>query len=382
LGVSIFDSTLGYLAGLSFFATALFAGHVTTTLEVRTGAGIVLLWFAVPLAAAALRPLRRNLAFTLVGLWDRAADFVIGGLFAAWAAEKMTGALSGLAGVELPIAKDVNAIAFAVIGFVGLRILIETIAAHHYPKRLERVKHRGGLESENLQVGLSLIVQIVLFLFISVAFMGSTWGLYVGAAVFFSPLVPWLFADKIPKSKFITKWKPTGLMNWAIIIVTGVLLSRLLDHLVHNDKLVEMLGFIILPLPILVSWALELFEAEEEDDEEEEEDEETEAESAEHGDEPDDHGVTPLPVLVYAGAGPNGDEPTMQLAHAASRPDADGFLESESARSRFREGQEARIEAKEHSSGATGWKVWTTRIAGVPLVAVSVYLVVTHIAGG
>jgi hypothetical protein len=381
LGVGIFDSTLGYLAGLSFFGTALFAGHVTTALEVRTGAGIVLLWFAVPLAAAALRPLRRNLAFTLVGLWDRAADLVIGGLFAAWAAEKMTGALSGLAGVELPIAKDVNTIAFAVIGFVGLRILIETIAAHHYPKRLERVKHRGGLESENLQVGLSLIVQIVLFLFISVAFMGSTWGLYVGAAVFFSPLVPWLFADKIPKSKFITKWKPTGLVNWAIIIVTGVLLSRLLDHLVHNDKLVEMLGFIILPLPILISWALELFEAEEEDDEDEEEGEETEAESAEHGNAPDHHGGTALPVLVYAGAGPAGDGSAMQLVHAASRPDTEGFLETESARSRFREGQEARLEAKEHS-GATGWKVWITRIAGVPLVVVSVYLVVTHIAGG
>jgi hypothetical protein len=380
LGFSIFDSTLGYLAGLSFFGTALFAGHVTTALELRTGAGVVLLWFAVPLAAAALRPLRRNLTFTLVGLWDRAADLVIGGLFAAWAAEKMTGALSGLAGVELPIAKDVNTIAFAVIGFVGVRILIETIAAHHYPKRLERVKHRGRLESENLQVGLSLIVQIVLFLFISVAFMGSTWGLYVGAAVFFSPLVPWLFADKIPKSKFVTKWKPTGLVNWAIIIVTGVLLSRLLDHLVHDDKLVEMLGFIILPLPILISWALELFETEEEDDEEAAE--QAEAGSAETVDGPNGHGVTPLPVLVYAGAGPAGEQSAMQLAHATAAPGPERYLEAESARSIFREGQEARMEAKEHISGATRWKMWSTRIAGVPLVAVSVYLVVTHIAGG
>jgi hypothetical protein len=229
-------------------------------------------------------------------------------------------------------------------------------------------------------VGLSLIVQIVLFLFISVAFMGSTWGLYVGAAVFFSPLVPWLFADKIPKSKFVTRWKPTGLVNWAIIIVTGVLLSRLLDHLVHDDKLVEMLGFIILPLPILISWALELFETEEEEDEGNEA-EETEAE-VEQRDTPNGHGVKPVPVLVYAGAGPDGDQSTVQLAHAIALPHSEGFLEAESARSRFREGQEARLEAKEHISGATSWKVWSTRIAGVPLVVVSVYLVVTHIAGG
>jgi hypothetical protein len=380
LGFSIFDSTLGYLAGLAFFGTALCAGHVTTAVELRTGAGVILLWFAVPLAAAALRPLRRNLSFTLVGLWDRAADFVIGGLFAAWAAEKMTGALSGLAGVELPIAKDVTTIAFAVLAFVGARIFIETIAAHHYPKRLERVKHRGRLESENLQVAISLVIQILLFLFISVAFMGSTWGLYVGAAVFFAPLVPWLFAEKIPKSKFITKWKPAGLLNWTLIIVLGVLLSRLLDHLVHNDELVETLGFILLPLPVLISWALELFEVEEEEGEEQKGEEEGESE---HGEVSTGHSETPLPVLVYAGGAADRGELAMQHHHGeAPTPVAEGYLESESARSKFREEEAARMEAKDDAEAVSTWKVWGTRLAGVPLVAVSVYLVVTHLAGG
>jgi hypothetical protein len=385
LAVSILDSTLGYLAGLSFFASALLAGHVTSALEVRTGAGIVLLWFAVPLAAAALRPLRRSLSLSLVGLWDRVADLVIGGLFAAWAAEKMTGALSGLAGVELPIAKDVNTIAFAVLGFVGMRIVLETIAAHHYPTRLEHVKHRGGLESENLQVGISLIVQIALFLFISVAFMGSTWGLYVGAVVFFSPLVPWLFADKIPKSRFVTKWKPTGLVNWTLIIVAGVVLSRLLDHLVHNDHLVEVLGFILLPLPVLVSWALELFEVEEEESEAEleEEDDGVEEGSIDRFDSPDGGGAFRLPVLAYAGSTSGREASRATHSDVAVDHGGDGFLEAESARSKFRAGQEERDEAREVSrSSEARWKSWLTRLAGVPLVVVSVYLVVTHIAGG
>jgi len=281
--------------------------------------------------------------------------------------------------VELPISKEVNAIAFAVLGFVGLRIVTETIAAHHYPRRLEHVRHRGELESENLQVGLSLIVQIVLFLFISVAFMGSTWGLYVGAAVFFSPLIPWLFADKIPKSKFVTKWKPTGLVNWTLIITTGVLLSRLLDHLVRSDKLVEVLGFILLPLPVLISWALELFEAEEEG--EGEEDAEGGAPELEDATS-DDRGLE-LPVLAYAGSG-RGDETTSAtLRDAPVHHGADGFLEAESARSKFRSGQEEREEAREeHLGAAAPWKAWLTRLAGVPLVVISVYLVVTHLAGG
>jgi hypothetical protein len=308
---------------------------------------------------------------------------VIGGLFAAWAAEKMTGALSGLAGVELPIEKGVNTIAFAVLGFVGARIVIETIAAHHYPKRLEQVKHRGDLESENLQVGLSLIVQIALFLFISIAFMGSTWGLYVGAAVFFAPLVPWLFADKIPKSKFVTKWKPTGLVNWTLIIVTGVLLSRLLDHLVDNDKLVEVLGFILLPLPVLISWTLELFQAEEGEEVEEDGEELSGALLANDLDDAGQEGVVGVPVLAFVGAGRESELAGSPLVELSAHDVNEGFLEAESARSRFRIEQEERYEARaEQLKTGASWKAWLTRLAGVPLVVVSVYLVVTHIAGG
>ena len=395
LGVSILDSTLGYLAGIGFFSSALFAGHITSATEVRTAAGIVLIWFAVPLAAAAIRPLRRNLELHLAGLWERATDIVIAGLFGAWAAQKMTGALSGLAGVELPLDKSVNTVGFAVLGFIVGRIFIESIAAHHYPKRIERVIHHGELESENLQVGLSLLVQIVLFLFISISFMGSSWPLYVGAAVFFSPLVPWLFADRIPKSRFVTKWKPKGLVNWTLIIVTGVVLSKVLGALIHDDKLLEGVGFILLPLPVLASWALELFEDEEEEEEEGEKEEGTEAElrtvDGEH---------------AAAGEGEvrdgQGREGEFALVSSPSQHDAQGeagagealphhpghdsgvaqYLEAESARSRFREAERER--EKEHviEERASSAKAWLRRLAGVPLVVVAVYLVVTHLAGG
>src|SRR6185312_6489548 len=134
--------------------------------------------FAIPLAAAALRPLRRRLAFRADVLWDRAADLVIGGLFAAWAAQKMTETLSGLAGAELPIGEHTTAVAFGVIAFIALRMVIENIAAHWYPGRLQIVSHKGELESGNIQIGLSLIVQIVLFMFIALPGVGWTWALW------------------------------------------------------------------------------------------------------------------------------------------------------------------------------------------------------------
>jgi hypothetical protein len=357
LGLSIFDSTLGYLAGVAFSAGALFSGHITTPPEVRLGAGVVLVWFAVPLAAAALRPLRRAFVLSPMGIWDRAADFVIGGLFAAWAAQKMVGALSGLVGVELPIGQHVNAIAFAVLGFVLVRIVAESLIMRGLPSRLAAVAHEGGLESETLQIGISLVIQIALFCFIAVSYMGWTWGLYVGCAVFFAPLIPWLFADRIPKSKLVTRWKPRGLINWSVIIVFGVVLSRLLEHLVHSASLVETLGFIILPLPILISWGLELFEDEEADEHEVTADSERE--------------LVAVGATSVAGEG----------EHARKFAGIDWTHES--ARSAFRElDSERREREEEHEQVLPPWRLWLTRLAGLPLVVLCVYLVVTHIAGG
>ena len=394
LGLGVLDSTLGYLAGIAFLVSAALAGHLFEFSEIRLGAGIVLLWFAVPLAASALRPLRRNVQLDIASIWERAADFVIGGLFAAWAAQKMTGALSGLAGVELPINKSVNVVAFAVLGFIAIRIAFETIAAHNYPVRLEVVHHHGDLESNNLQVGLSLIVQILLFIFISIAFLGSNWALYVGAAVFFSPLVPWLFADKIPKSIFVTKWKPRGLVLWTLIIVTGVLLSKLLSHLIHDDKLLEAVGFILLPLPILIAWALELFEDEDEGEEDETAHEDVEVRIHEHeGIEVsvDDSNGQPLTMGSSGVALMTRTAPSVMTATLDVRSTYRGRQEfDENSKGHFREAEEARFveeqeeqaEHAEHAEGDARLKMWLMRLAGVPLVALCVYLVVAHIASG
>lgn len=384
LALGVLDSTLGYLAGIAFIASAALAGHLFGATEMRVAAGLVLLWFAVPLAASALRPLRRNVHLNIASIWERAADLVIGGLFAAWAAEKMTGALSGLAGVELPINKSVNVVALCVLGFVAVRIVIESIAAHDYPIRLEAVHHQGGLESSNLQVGVSLVIQILLFIFISIAFLGSSWALYVGAAVFFSPLVPWLFADKIPKSALVTKWKPSGLALWTLIIVAGVLLSKFLSLLIHNDKLLENVGFILLPLPVLVAWALELFEVEEDEDSEE-----LEFSDGAYGwrfDERDAAVDAPVEDASSNGA----DSRLVAQLDPHSSSTAVSTLEMrtderhESLRGQFRDAEAIRLEEKrvEESEAYSSLRAWSARFGGAALVALCVYLVVAHIAGG
>lgn len=380
LGVGIMDSTLGYLAGIGFFASALVCGHITSTAEIRLAAGVVLVWFAVPLAAAALRPLRRRIRLDAATLWDRAADLVIGGLFGAWAAEKMTGALSGLAGVVLPVNHDVNAVALAALAFLAVRLAVESFAAHAYPGRLARVSHQGELESPNLQVGLSLIVQIALFVFIALPFMGWTWALWVGTAIFFSPLVPWLFADRIPKSDFITKWKPRNLVNWTLIILASAGLTKLLSVLIHSQRLLVQIGFFVLSLPVVGSWALELFEKEEDEEEEEEEQEDGAEDSVPVHDfsERTGHGA-PAPGRLGGGGVALLEAPQV-LAGSVTHDGHHDVLWEPSAKSKAVEAEDRRQEAAQPAG--TNRRAWLIRLAGVPLVAVSVFLVVAHLVGG
>jgi hypothetical protein len=262
LALGIFDSMLGFLAGASFIACSFFAGHITSAPELRLSMGLVLIWFAVPLAAAALRPLRRTVSLKIDALWDRVADLVVCGLFAAWVADKMTSALSGLSGVELPINHDVGKIVLAVIVLVGARIVAETVVAHHFPGRLASVRHEGKLESGKLQRVVSLVAQVVVFDFVASAILGGSWVLVAGTVIFFTPHVLELFEHRLPKSRTVAKWKPNGIITWALIISVGVVLGELLKHTVHSGHLVEEIGFIVLPIPVLTLWTIELFEAE------------------------------------------------------------------------------------------------------------------------
>jgi hypothetical protein len=81
--------------------------------------------------------------------------------------------------------------------------------------------------------------------------------------------VPWLFADKLPKSAFVAKWMPAGIAKWAFVIIAGILLSMLLDRAIHDPGQAQAYAFILLPLPILFCWGLELFAKEDDEDDEE-----------------------------------------------------------------------------------------------------------------
>ncbi|MFZ1062649.1 MAG: hypothetical protein WAN30_04170, partial [Acidimicrobiales bacterium] len=389
LALGIFDSTLGFLAGVSFLACSVFAGHVTSAPEIRLSLGLMLVWFAVPLAAAALRPLRRVVALRLDALWERAADLVVCGLFAAWVAEKMTSALSGLAGVTLPINSHVGTIVEAVLVLIALRVALETFVVHYFPSRLASVRHEGPLESGTLQKAISFVAQIIVFVFVAVAFLGATWALYLGTIVFFTPLLLDFFDQHFPKSRAVAKWKPNGILTWTLIICAGLLLGELLNHTVHNGHLVEEIGFVVLPLPVLAFWTLELFEAKEEDKREEhdralEEPVNTHtstsrgAKSRASATVPSGSATSRRRVQGPNGAGKAEREPVLAMASGgkSTRGTVATLVRADKPDEREPEVQSSPYDPTRSAS----LRKWASRMAGVALIIISVLLV--HFQGG
>jgi hypothetical protein len=258
LGLGVLDATLGYLAGLTFFLSVGIAGHLDTASSWRVAAGLVLVWFAVPLAAGAIRPLRRLVTRGATSVRERGADVVIAGLFGAWMAAKMTEALSALAGVELPIGHDLDVVATSAGVLIAARMIAESLVAR-YNSRLHLVVPEGDLESGTVQVGVSLVVQVALFVFIALAAFRAGWALYVGTAVFFAPLVAWLFVDHVPKSRWLSAHQPSGLIKWSVIITLELVLAWALYRSGLSNQTAEAVGFVVLPIPVLASWTMDLF---------------------------------------------------------------------------------------------------------------------------
>ena len=256
LALGVLDATLGYVAGVTFVGAAALAGHLVGANEVRLAMGVVLVWFAVPLGAASVTTLRRRLSTRTEDVADRFGDLLVGGLFGAWLAVKMTAALSVLAGVDLPLSHDGARVVEVVLVTLSARIVLETWAAHG--ERLAAMTHRGELASSRAQIAISLTVQMAAFWFVSAGSLGASWTLGIGEGVFFAPLVAWLWVDQMPKSAWLGRHAARGVAKWSFVIASGTALAILLGH---GSASVQ-LGFVLLPLPILAFWTLELFEGE------------------------------------------------------------------------------------------------------------------------
>jgi hypothetical protein len=248
--LGVFDAAAGLVAVLIFTTGVLVLGGVDSYAHLRLMLGLSALWFVVPVLAGAARPLRRPPTRSLEQSWDRAADFVIASLIGAWAVQKIVLALPGLAGVRLPIAEHANAAAYCVLAALVARLAFETIASHLYPRRLDLAEAAGIPEPGALLRLGATALRMVIFVFFAYIVVGTSWQLWVGAALFVAPQVLAIYEPRFPNSPALFRALPKGLPRLVLMLFVGTAVGALLLRTMNqkSDTFVAD-SFVLLSLP-------------------------------------------------------------------------------------------------------------------------------------
>jgi small-conductance mechanosensitive channel len=217
------------------------------------------LWFVVPVLAGAARPLRRPPTRSLGESWDRAADFVIASLVGAWAVQQILQALPGLAGMQLPIAKHADTAAACVLAALAVRLAAETIASHLYPQRLDTAEAGHVPQPGTLQRLGASALRTTLFVFFGYIVAGTSWQLWVAAALFVAPQILSVYKQHLPNFPWLFRTRPRGLLRIVLMLFVATVIGALLLHtmdkhaqsfLADSVVILALPGFVLALLPV------------------------------------------------------------------------------------------------------------------------------------
>jgi hypothetical protein len=248
--LGVIDAAAGLAAVLVFTLGVLALGGVQSSADLRVTLSLAVLWFVVPVLVGAVRPLRRPPAHSLGQSWDRAADVVIASLVGAWTVYQILRALPGLAGMELSIAGHADTAAFCVLAALVVRLAAETVAAHLYPRRLDIAEPLEVPPPGTVQRLAAAALRMAIFVFFGYIVAGTSWQLWLGAALFVAPQILGAFQERLPNSAALFRARPRGLLRIVLMLVVATAIAALLLHTMNeHSKTFLADSFVILALP-------------------------------------------------------------------------------------------------------------------------------------
>jgi hypothetical protein len=248
--LGVLDAAAGFAAVLIFTLGVVALGGVQSSADLRVVLSLAVLWFVVPVLVGAVRPLRRAPTRSLGQSWDRAADVVIASLVGAWTVYQILRALPGLAGMELPIAGHAGTAASCVLAALVVRLAAETIAAHLYPRRLDIAEPVEVPRPGKAQLLAASALRTAIFVFFGYIVAGTSWQLWLGAALFVVPQILGVYKDRLPNSPALFRARPRGLVRIVLLLFVATAIAALLLHTMNeHSKTFLADSFVILALP-------------------------------------------------------------------------------------------------------------------------------------
>ena len=171
----------------------------------------------------------------------------------------MVATLPALAGKTLSAANHVADFGFWLSVVIVVRILFEEIAARAYPHRLDIINPTEVPSVSQLQKVISTSFRLALFVFVTAAFMGNTWQVWVGSIIFILPNVLSWVSGKLPNFPIIWRIFPTGLPGMAFSIVVSTYTGALIGSWIGQRDDFAQWAFMMMPLPMFGIGLIRMF---------------------------------------------------------------------------------------------------------------------------
>jgi hypothetical protein len=251
IAVATLDAMAGFVSGLIFAIGVALAGNLASRDEILTVAGLFIIFYAPALMASAIRPLRR-LAEDRDNSWERATDYALITLLSGWTMFKLIGALNALAGVQLVISFHAKDIAYWTAIFVLVRLLLEDFVTYQYPARLNKTATETK-EPDTLHKIIALELKILIFVQISMPFVGFNIKLLLGTILFALPTIIGLtFEKRLPKIPLLHRILPSGAFKLVAMVFIGTIVANFIQGLFPDSRTFLAWSFVVLAIPGLI----------------------------------------------------------------------------------------------------------------------------------
>jgi hypothetical protein len=257
--LGMFDAFSGMLATLIFVIGMFDTFGVSNISDVRMMLGVLVVGFGPALIAIAFRQIRKHFETSFSYFWERFVDLAVLVFFTSWTVSSMVGTLPALAGRTLSAANHVADFGLFLALAIAVRIVLEEIAARAYPRRLDKINPTEVSPTSQFQKVLSTTLRLAVFVFVTAAFMGNTWQVWVGSIIFILPNVLSWFQDRLPNSPVIWKLIPQGLPGLAFSLLVASYTSLFVNAWLGHRADFSQWSFVLMPIPMFVVGLVGLF---------------------------------------------------------------------------------------------------------------------------
>jgi hypothetical protein len=250
--IGLFDAFAGVAGILVFILGSLPLVELTRIEDWRLLAGTLVAGFGPIFLARTIRNFRHKPIPGVDGVIARIGDIAFASLMGGWIASLIFRALPALTGLTVPAANHVESFQLIATIAIAARIVIEGVAARHYPQRMDRLAPDNVPEPPKAQVRTVLVLKYLLYVFIASAFLGFGAEVWIASALFMVPTLLDFVRDKFPVFPVIWRLLPVGIPGLAMILGLEILLEGALSSVFGDNEnfstifIFSLIGLIIL----------------------------------------------------------------------------------------------------------------------------------------